>query len=234
VRLAAERNCRDRGCIEALVDCCTPPPPRPSPRPQSALGADVHALVVRTGSDVLVVFRGMDSRRDVQFMDTVTTPSYDAAYYGDKAKAYGVGAARKLADGKPNPDAFWVLDGYTVSYESMHGPIMALLKQWEPKVCGAILERGAALRTDGSFGRPRVPLSCNPWQAQRLRPVHALNGSRPSPTATGAARRHAPTRATTFYAPRPSCAAVRGLPRLVPGPLRRLSAGAARGAQVCL
>jgi hypothetical protein len=118
-----------------------PPPPRLSPA-QSELGADVHALVVRTASDVLVVFRGMDSRRDVDFMDTVTAPDYDASYYGDGAKAAGAaGAARKLANGKPNPEAWWVLEGYTKSYDSMHGPITALLKEWAPKVRAGWLAR---------------------------------------------------------------------------------------------
>ena len=81
-------------------------------RAQSPLGADVNAMAVRTDNDIIIVFRGMDSRRDVEFMDTQTKPVFDAAYYGDKAVAFAATNTKKnLDDGTPNTDAFWVLDG---------------------------------------------------------------------------------------------------------------------------
>jgi hypothetical protein len=109
-----------------------PPPPNPRP-PQSPLGADVHALVLRTDRDVIVSYRGMDSRRDVQFMDVETAPVYDAKYFGAEAFAAAAGAPERV-NGKPNPEAFWVLDGYIASYEAIRAPVEKLLAKWEAKV----------------------------------------------------------------------------------------------------
>lgn len=115
------------GCDAAPLGCPTAPtaalhPHQPSPtrhphptrgpNPQSALGADVHALLLRTDQDIFVVFRGMDSTRDVDFLDTATTPDYNASYWGPGAAKFAAGRGGKAATGgKPDPDAFWVLDG---------------------------------------------------------------------------------------------------------------------------
>ncbi|KAI8476661.1 MAG: hypothetical protein J3K34DRAFT_516252 [Monoraphidium minutum] len=99
---------------------------------KNKLGADVHALLVRTDADIIVVFRGMDSRRDARFMDSVTSPVYDAAYFGAAATA-AAAAEKKLPDGKPNPEAFFTLEGYTLSYEAIRPAINGVIKEWEAK-----------------------------------------------------------------------------------------------------
>lgn len=52
-------------------------------------------------------------------------------------------------DGKPHPDAFWTLEGYTDSYKAIRGPLDALLKKWEPKV-----RRQNALPSSRLCGQP--------------------------------------------------------------------------------
>jgi len=87
---------------------------------------------MHTGNDLIISFRGMDSRRDVQFMDTQTAPVYDASLFGQAAVDYAASlSAPKTVGNKPNPDAFWVLDGYAVSYEAIQGPVVALIQKWE-------------------------------------------------------------------------------------------------------
>lgn len=104
---------------------------------QSELGADVNALLLHTGNDIFVSFRGQDSRRDVSGMQVETSPVYNAAYFGPRVKALvdEAGAPAKLsAGGRANPDAFWTLQGYQEGFEAIRGPVEAQIREWAPSL----------------------------------------------------------------------------------------------------
>lgn len=137
---------------------------------ESPFGADVSALMVATDAAVIVSFRGQDSRRDVSGMETITSPAYDAAYFGPRVVAL-VDAAKappKLANGRPNPDAFWTLEGYQEAFETIRVPIEAKVREWAKDLPagfqtfytghsdGSQLAQLAALLHASQFGPERV------------------------------------------------------------------------------
>lgn len=65
----------------------------------------------------------------------VTSPEFVADYFGPAAVQFASKeASAKLADGKANPEAFWVLEGYLDSYKSLRSPVRSVLNKWKPKV----------------------------------------------------------------------------------------------------
>ena len=78
--------------------------------------------------------RGMDSRRDVIGQDALTDPVYDAEAFGPAAAAFARGRNKTLPDGRRNPDAFFTLEGYTLSFKSVRDKGGAVLDSWLAKV----------------------------------------------------------------------------------------------------
>ncbi|KAI8463657.1 MAG: hypothetical protein J3K34DRAFT_443103 [Monoraphidium minutum] len=105
----------------------------------SKFGADVNALALRTERDIIVAFRGLDTIRDARFQDLKTAPRYEAFLLGDAAEAYakGLRVPHTLADGKPNPAAFWVLEGYGASALAVYTPMFDLIKAWSAQMGGS-------------------------------------------------------------------------------------------------
>lgn len=72
-------------------------------------------------------------------MDAKTKPRYEAFLLGPGAEAYAeaLGAPRTLANGKANPAAFWVLEGYAASFISIHTPVYDVIKKWSGAMGGS-------------------------------------------------------------------------------------------------
>jgi pimeloyl-ACP methyl ester carboxylesterase len=152
----------------------------------SALGADVHALVVATAAnDVIVSFRGMDTLRDLEFEDTVIAPDYNATYFGPAAAAFaakakakakaqkgvsgvsgGGGGQQRPQQAVADPDEFWILKGYAEAYEAIEAPVRELVTKWGVPATaklwltghsdGSQLAQIAALRAAAKFGADAV------------------------------------------------------------------------------
>jgi hypothetical protein len=102
----------------------------------------------------------MDSRRDVIGQDALTSPVYDADAFGPAAAAFARGRNRTLPGGRRNPDAFFTLEGYTLSFQSVKDKAGAMLGAWLAKVGGPPRNRlrgGTRHRKVAGMGRDPRP-----------------------------------------------------------------------------
>lgn len=98
-------------------------------------------------------------------------PPHAASWFGPEAAAYAasLAAPRKLPGGGPNPEAFWVLEGYEAAYRALHAGVEKLIAKWSAQA-----RRSAAA---GCAAGQAKPQSESEQQQRQRRPPRGTAGA---------------------------------------------------------